>query len=433
MGILKPKFIYMDHASATQIDRTVQKYMAKYDIDFFANPNGIHSQSVLVRKVIDEARASIARALGAHSDEIIFTGSGTESDALAILGLVYKYSEDKPQNIPHIVTTNIEHSAVIENCKMLERKGLADVTYVQVEANGIVDPKKIEEALRENTILVSVMYANNEIGTIQPIQEIAKVVRRERKKRGNTFSGHTDFSAEKSAQCSPQSVSQAPAKVLPLFFHTDSCQAMNYLFTENIEKLGVDMMTFNGSKIYGPKGVGVLYKKRSVEISPIYGGGGQERSLRSGTEDVSRIVGIAKSLEITNKLKKSEVKRLEELRDYFFSQIPNLEKSTGYEIHINGDQNNRLPNNINISMRNISSELVVIELDALCIAVSSKSACKSTEEESSHVIHALRLAGDEFGSEESLRITLGKGTKGNDINKLLKALESILLKYAKWN
>jgi cysteine desulfurase len=422
----------MDHASATPIDNSVQKVLRKYESGFFSNPNGIHDQSLHVRKVTEKARASIARALGAHSDEIIFTSSGTESDALAILGLVYKYSESGFQNIPHIVTTNIEHSAVTENCKMLETKGLAEVTYVPVEVNGIVDPKKIEEALKENTVLVSVMYANNEIGTIQPIQEIAKFVRRERKKRGNTFSGHTDFSAEKSAQCSPQSVSQAPAKVLPLFFHTDACQAMNYLFTENIDKLGVDMMTFNGSKIYGPKGVGVLYKKRNVELSPIYGGGGQENGLRSGTEDVSRISGISKALEVTNKLKDGEVKRLINLRDYFFTQIPELEKSTGYEIHTNGDKENRLPNNINVSIRNISSELLVIELSAVGIAVSSKSACKSTEEESSHVIHALRIAGDEFSSEESLRITIGRDTKINNIKELLKALESILLKYRKW-
>lgn len=432
MRFIKPKFIYMDHASATPIDNSVQKILRKHEGDFFANSNGIHEQSLHVRQVIEEARANIARALGAHSDEIIFTGSGTESDALAILGLVYNHFESGLKNIPHIVTTNIEHSAVTENCKMLEAKGLAEVTYVQVEANGIVDPKKIEEALKENTILVSVMYTNNEIGTIQPIQEIAKLVRRERKKRGNTFSGHTDFSAEKSAQCSPQSVSQAPAKVLPLFFHTDACQAMNYLFTENIDKLGVDMMTFNGSKIYGPKGVGVLYKKRNVKLSPIYGGGGQENGLRSGTEDVSKIIGISKALEITNKLKDREVKRLINLRDYFFTQIPELEKSTGYEIHINGDKANRLPNNINISIRNISSELLVIELSALGIAVSSKSACKSTEEESSHVIHALRIAGDEFSSEESLRITLGRDTKINNINQLSKSLESILLKYRKW-
>jgi cysteine desulfurase len=417
----------MDHASATIIDPFVQKEMFKCEKVLFSNPNGIHTQSVKVRKVIDEARASVARALGAHSDEIIFTGSGTESDALAILGLVYKYSEDGLQNIPHIVTTNIEHSAVTENCKMLERKGLAEVTYVQVESNGIVDPKKIEEALKENTILVSVMYANNEIGTIQPIQEIAKVIRRFRKHRQDMQnSSRVGAPGERVKREEFAYLAGVP------FLHTDACQAMNYLFTENIEKLGVDMMTFNGSKIYGPKGVGVLYKKRNVNLAPIYGGGGQEGGLRSGTEDASRIVGISKALEITNKLKENEVKRLEELRDYFFSQIPKLEQSTGYEIHINGDQNNRLPNNINISIRNISSELVVIELDALCIAVSSKSACKSTEEESSHVIHALRIAGDEFASEESLRITLGRETKINNIKKLLKALESILKKYTMW-
>ncbi|MDQ5971610.1 MAG: Cysteine desulfurase [Patescibacteria group bacterium] len=394
----------MDNASATPIDISVQKDMTQSERELYANPNGIHTTSVKARACIDGARAKIARALNAHTDEIIFTGSGTESDALAIIGTINKYSEIGLANIPHIVTTTIEHSAVIENCKILERKGLAEVTYVAPEANGIIDPKKVEENLRENTILVSVMYANNEIGTVQPIQEIAKIIRRFRK----------------------QKQTETP------FLHTDACQAMNYLFTENIEKLGVDLMTFNGSKIYGPKGSGVLYKKRSVILSPIYGGGGQENGLRSGTEDVSRIVGVSKALEITNKIKGSEVKRLEILRDYFFTQIPNLEKSAGCKIHINGDRESRLPNNINISIDDISSELLVIELDANGIAVSSRSACKSTEEESSHVIHALRVAGDEFNSEESLRITLGRETKIKDIKKLLKVIESILLKYKNW-
>ncbi len=393
----------MDNASATPIDISVQKDMTQSERELYANPNGIHTTSVKARACIDGARAKIARALNAHTDEIIFTGSGTESDALAILGLTTYYFLHTT-TIPHIVTTTIEHSAVIENCKILERKGLAEVTYVAPEANGIIDPKKVEENLRENTILVSVMYANNEIGTVQPIQEIAKIIRRFRK----------------------QKQTETP------FLHTDACQAMNYLFTENIEKLGVDLMTFNGSKIYGPKGSGVLYKKRSVILSSIYGGGGQENGLRSGTEDVSRIVGVAKALEITNKIKVREVKRLEILRDYFFTQIPNLEKSTGYKIHINGEIESRLPNNINISIDDISSELLVIELDAKGIEVSSRSACKSTEEESSHVIHALRVAGDEFNSEESLRITLGRETKIKDIKKLLKVIESILLKYKNW-
>lgn len=409
MNINKGKIVYLDNASATPIDPYVQKVMhkiLKYD---FANPNGIHTDSIQVRSLIEGARDTIARALSAHKNEIIFTGSGTESDALAILGLVYEYHQHHFDKLPNIITTNIEHSAVLENCKMLEQKGLATVTYIQVESNGIIDPKKIAEALKPNTILVSVMYANNEIGTTQPIQEIAKAIRRFRKnKKQNKY--FTDKP----------------------FFHTDACQAMNYLFTENIEKLGVDMLTFNGSKIYGPKGVGVLYKKRNVQLGPVYGGGGQEYGLRPGTEDTLRIVSIAKSLEIVNKIKNKEVSRLKKLQNYFFDKIKNLEDTTGYKIHINGDRLERLPNNINISIAGISSELLVIELDANGFAVSSKSACKSTEEESSHVVHAIRLADDKFESEESLRITMGRDTTKKDIQKLIQVLKGILLKYREW-
>ncbi len=423
------KTVYMDNASATYLDLGVEKVMKEFSSANFSNPSAIHKSGVYSRARVDEARNKISDMLFAHSDEIIFTSSGTESVALAILGLVYKNTE---VGLPHIVTTNIEHSAVLENCKILEERGLAEVTYVEVEANGIVDPKKIHEALKENTILVSVMYANNEIGTVQPIPEIAKVVRRERKKRGNTFSGHTDFSAEKSAQCSPQSVSQAPAKVLPIFFHTDACQAMNYLFTENMEKLGVDMLSFNGSKIYGPKGTGVLFKKRRVQLAPIYGGGAQEWGMRSGTENVAGIVGLAKALEITNKIKDKEIKRLEKLRDYFFDQIPSLEKATGYPIKINGDKANRLPNNINISVAGVSSELLVIELDALGVEVSEKSACKSDEEGVSHVIQAIRNKEADNFTKESIRFSLGRTTTKEDVKYAIESLKKILLKYKEW-
>lgn len=409
MQLNKGKMIYLDNASATPVDPNVQKVMHKILKDDFANPNGIHRESVQVRSLIEGARDSVARALSAHKNEIIFTGSGTESDALAILGLVYEYHQHRFTKLPHIITTNIEHSAVLENCKLLEQKGLAKVTYIKVGANGIVDPKEIGEALKPNTILVSVMYANNEIGTVQPIQEIAKAIRRFRKNQTRN-----EYFTNK-----------------PLF-HTDACQAMNYLFTENIEKLGVDMLTFNGSKIYGPKGVGVLYKKRNVQLAPVYSGGGQEQGLRSGTEDASRIVSIAKSLEIVNKIKNKEVVRLQKLQNYFFDNIKTLENQTGYKIHINGDRINRLPNNINISINEISSELLVIELSAKGFAVSSKSACKSTEEESSHVVHAIRLIGDKFESEESLRITMGRDTTKKHIQELMHALKGILLKYREW-
>lgn len=427
MKISKSKMIYLDNASATPVDISVRKIMQKYTKLLYANPNGIHFDSLNVRNAIDEARASIARALGAHTDEIIFTGSGTESDALAILGIVYKYNQINPKIIPHIVTSNIEHPAVMENCRFLEAKGLAEVTYIPVEANGILDTKKVEEALKENTILVTVMYANNEIGTIQPIQEIAKVIRRFRKSKQDVQILSRVGAPGERVKCE-----EFLHLVGSPFFHTDACQAMNYCFTENIDKLGVDMLTFNGSKIYGPKGVGVLYKKRNVHLSPFYGGGGQENGLRSGTEDVVKIAGISKALENTNKLKDTETKRLENLRNYFFTQITDLGNSTGYKIHINGDKVNRLPNNINITVPDISSELLVVELDAKGFAVSSKSACKSTEEESSHVVHALRIAGDTFNSEESLRITLGRQTKIKDIQKLITKLESILQKYKKW-
>ncbi len=360
----------------------------------YANPSAIHKSGVFARALINDSRAKIAQLLNAHSDEIIFTGSGTQSDALAILGVVKLFEGQKP----HIVTTNIEHSAVLENCKMLEREGKAEVTYVEVEQNGIVDPKKIRNAIKENTVLVSVMYANNEIGTIQPIQEIAKIIRNIRK--------------EKKLQVLPGTGKTCN---FPLF-HTDACQAMNYLFTENVDKLGVDLLSFNGSKIYGPKGVGVLYKKRNVELAPVYTGGGQEFGLRSGTENTTGICGVAEALRMAFKIKAKESARLTSIREYTIEKILNLSKKTGYQIVLNGDQAERLPNNINISITGISSELLVIELDAKGIEVSQKSACKANGE----------------NNDNTLRVTMGRSTKKIHMDIFVSELENILLKYKKW-
>ena len=246
MAKFTKKTIYLDHASATPIDKKVADLVSQYEKKFFANPSAIHRSGIEVRKIIDDARSKIASLLFAHSDEIIFTGSGTESDALAILGVVRQYKNKK---IPHIITTAIEHGAVLETCKILEENKEAEVTYIMPDVNGLINPKDVRDALKENTALVSVMYANNEIGTVQPITEIAKVIRHHRKNKNYS---------------------------LP-YLHTDACQAMNYLEVENIEKLGVDLMSFNSSKIYGPKGVGVLYKKRGVNLAPLYVGGGQEQ------------------------------------------------------------------------------------------------------------------------------------------------------------
>ena len=418
MKIFRKKTTYLDYASATPIDKKILKTMLNYEHDFWANPNAIHDSGVIVRNIIEKARTQIASLINAHSDEIIFTGSGTESDALAILGVVRAYKGNK---IPHIVTTNIEHSAVLENCLMLEKNKEVEVTYVKVNDKGIVNPKDIRDALKENTVLVSVMYANNEIGTIQPIIEIAKEIRHFRKLKQEK---QKDFfrSSDEGGR------GARPFKNLFVFpvFHTDACQAMNYLYTENIEKLGVDLLSFNSSKIYGPKGVGVLYKKRGVELAPIYGGGGQEFGLRSGTESVALITGLACALEITNKIKDKESLRLIAVRDYGIEKLLQLSQNSGYEIVINGDLINRLPNNINISISGISSELLVIELDAKGIEVSERSACSSTDNNGSHVIRAIRK---ESANTDSIRISLGRQTTKKDIDLLVLSLTKILDKY----
>ncbi|MFA6354869.1 MAG: cysteine desulfurase family protein [Candidatus Paceibacterota bacterium] len=383
--MFKKKEIYLDYASATPLDKRVLELMSSYNKDYFANASAIHSDGVKVREIIEKNREKIANEINAHSDEIIFTGSSTESNVLAILGVVNNFKLKNKTIIPHIITGEIEHPAVLENCKMLEVRGEAEVTYIKVNENGILNPKDVKEAIKENTVLVSIMYANNEIGTIQPIVEIAKEIRHYKKGKSN----------------------------FPLF-HSDATQAMNYLDTTNIEKLGVDMMSFNGSKIYGPKGIGVLYKKRGVELAPIYSGGGQEFGLRSGTEDVASIAGLALALEITNKIKNKEVEKLTKLRDYTIDKLLKI-KVGDYKIFLNGDVKERLPNNINISISGITSELLVIELDAKGIEVSSKSACKS---------------GEENGN--TLRITLGRQTTKGELDKFANVLTKILEKYSRW-
>jgi len=410
MKFLSNKIIYLDYSSATPVDEKVQKMMTLYESKFFANPSSIHSSGVNVKNIINDARAKIASLLFVSKDEIIFTGSGTESNALAILGVVNSYYEiNFNGKIPHIITTVIEHPSVLENCQFLEKTGRARITYVPVDKNGIVNPKDIKDAIEENTILVSVMYANNEIGTIQPIQEIAKEIRHYRKIK----------------------TSQQNKTIFPLF-HTDAAQAMNYLSTENVEKLGVDLMSFNSSKIYGPKGIGILYKKNSVILSPLYRGGGQEFGLRSGTENVALIAGVTLALEKTYEIKERESARLIILRDYGINKLLKLSNNSPFKIVLNGDKLNRLPNNINISISGVSSELLVIELDAKGIEVSEKSACHSSDDNSSYVIKSIRKICKKGQEEEgSLRISLGRYTTKKDIDVLVKELGKILYKYKK--
>lgn len=385
----KSKNIYLDYASATPLDSGVLKLMNKIGAQYFANPSSIHDLGMASKKIIDESRVQIAKILSAHADEIVFTSGATESNNLAIKGVVVL------KNFPHIVTTNIEHASVLEVYKNLEENKLAEVTFVEVEPNGIVDPKKIKKALQKNTVLVSVMYANNEIGTIQPIREIAKEIRHFNKLNS--------------------------VKVL---FHTDATQAMNYLDI-NLEKLGVDLLSFNAGKIYGPKGIGVLYIKRKTPITAVTKGGDQEFHYRAGTENIVSIVGLKEALTIIEKIKEKEIKRVKKLQEYFFSKLLKIDS-----VILNGNRENRLPNNINITIPKIPSDLLVIELSARGIMVSAKSACKSGEVGGSHVLAAINpKASQEDGS---LRFSLGRATTKQDIDYTLKSLSQILTKLKKW-
>ncbi|HUC89117.1 MAG TPA: cysteine desulfurase family protein [Candidatus Paceibacterota bacterium] len=434
MKIFRRKITYLDYASVAPINKDALKIMRLYESKFFANPGAIHNDGVEARNAAENARQEIASLINAHSDEIIFTGSGTESDALAILGVVRAY---KSENIPHIITTNIEHSAVLENCRLLEKNKEAEVTYVEVNKNGIVNPKDIRDALKENTVLVSVMYANNEIGTIEPLQEIAKEIRHFRKINCGEckFLGACELDGVNSEKISSKKFSCPKNLHSPQYplFHTDACQAMNYLYAENIEKLGVDLLSFNGSKIYGPKGVGVLYKKRGIELAPLYAGGGQEFGFRSGTENVASIAGLAEAFKKTCLIKEKESARLIAIRDYGIKKLFELSEKSGYEIILNGDKIERLPNNINISIIGISSELLVIELDAKGIEVSERSACGSDNDNGSHVIRAIRK-NESYRSKasvntDSLRISLGRQTTKKDMDFLVLTLTKILNKY----
>jgi cysteine desulfurase len=365
------------------------------------NPSSIHALGVSAKQKLEHARKETAEVLGARSTEIIFTSGGTEGNNLAIQGIVFAYQAKG--FLPHIITTNIEHPSVLETCRLLEKRNLAEVSIVPVEENGIVDPRKIKKEIKDNTVLISVMYANNEIGTIQPIKEIAKEIRHFKKinKKEN------------------------------IFFHTDAVQAVSYLDL-NVERLGVDMLTLSGSKIEGAGRVGVLYKRKSVPIINIMGGGDQEGGLRPGTENLEEILKFASALKVVQKIKDKEAIRLKKLRDYFLISLP---KEAAFLV--NGDLENRLPNNVNITFPQIPSDLLVIELSAKGIMASSKSACKSSSSEGSYVIKALHSArqdlAEKYDSEiGGLRFSLGHDTKKEDIDYTIKSLSQILTKIKKW-
>ena len=385
----KVRRVYLDNASATPVDRRVMAAMAPYFSRDFGNPSAVHAEGVAAKKAVENARKNIAGVLKSGAGEIIFTNGATESLNFAIRGTILAWRKHKIKN-PEIITSAIEHEAVLGACRALEKYGVK-VHYVKPDENGIIKVGDVIKYLNKNTVLVSIMYANNEIGTIQPIKEIGRAIKL--------------FKLSRSAN-------------YPLF-HTDAVQAANYLNLD-VNSLGVQLLTLNSAKIYGPKGVGVLYVKKGTELEPIIYGGGQERGLRAGTENVPLIVGLAKALSVAQEMKDRESKRLLSLRDYFITELLSLSP----RVSLSGDKDSRLPNNVNISIDGIDNEFFVIRLDEARISASTQSACTSGGEKGSHVILSLGKSGKK--AKESVRFSLGRFTTKKEIDYAIKTIGNLL-------
>lgn len=391
------KRIYFDYAASTPVNKEVLKAMRPYFNKVYANAAATHWFGQQASAAVFEARQKIAKALNCDYKEIVFTGSATEANNLALRGIIsnFKIQISKKQK-PRIITSVIEHESVLETCKDLEERGLAEVIYIPVTKDGIVNVDKLKAALNEKTVLISIMYANNQIGTVQPIREISRAI------------------AEFKSLLNPNHYTPNP------LFHTDAVQAFQFLKCD-VQELGVDLLTLSAHKIYGPKGIGVLYVKKGnssltpnfYNLAPITTGGGQEWGLRSGSENVSSIVGFGKAVEITESSRVSEFKRLKALRDYFWKNL----KKILPEAELNGSMNERLPNNLNIYFPGRPSQDLHIELDLWGIATSAGAACASRLCKPSYVIEALGYKDDRANS--SLRLSFGRSTTKAEVDLAL--------------
>ena len=398
-----PKLIYLDYAAATPTDIQVVAAMKPFWTENFGNPSSLYSKGRETKKALEAARKKISTILSAKPEEITFTAGGTESVNMAILGVVHGTAAP-----PHIITTTIEHHAVLRVCEMLEKEG-AQVTYVPVNEFGFVSEKDIFSAIQKNTVLISVMYANNEVGTIEPIQKIAQGLKKINSER-------------------------ATKKLPHILFHTDACQAPAFL-DMNVQKLHIDLLSLNASKIYGPKQIGLLYIRHGIKLHPFVFGGGQEHTLRSGTENIPGIVGFAEALQLANKNRIKEGKRLRELRNYFVKRI--VEKIPMAEINGPSIESGRevaptrLPNNINISFPGIDGEALMLYLDASNVCVSTGSACAETSNDPSHVLLALGKTKEQ--AKSAIRITLGNSTTNKQLDYVLNILPNLIQKLHKTN
>lgn len=376
------KRIYLDHAATTPLDPQVLEKMLPYLTEYFGNPSSIHSFGRETRKAVEDARAIITKEIGADGpQEIIFTGGGSESDNLAIKGVALANKERGN----HIITSAIEHHAVIDAAHSLEKMGFK-VTYLPVDADGLVNVDDLINSLTDQTILVSVMHANNEVGTIQPIAEIGRILR-ERK----------------------------------ILFHTDAVQTVGTI-PVNVKELSVDMLSMAAHKFYGPKGVGALYVRKGVKLTPLIHGGAQERNRRAGTENVAGIAGMGRALQLASENMAVNQSRITGLRDYLINNV--LER---FEyVRLNGHRNKRLPGNANFSFEFIEGESLLLNLDLKGIAASSGSACTSGSLEPSHVLLGMGICHEI--AHGSLRLTIGKSNTKEEIDYVLKVLPEIVMK-----
>jgi cysteine desulfurase len=375
------KRIYLDYAATTPTHPEVVKAMLPYFTDAFGNPSSIHFHGQEAKGAIEEARVKVANLINARDEEIVFTSGGTEADNFALKGVAFA-NEDKGN---HIITSSIEHHAVIEPCKLLERRGFS-VTYLPVDEYGLVEPDEVRRAITDKTIIISVMHANNEVGTIERIAEIGKI-----------------------------------AKEAEIYFHTDAVQMVGHIPVD-VNELGVDLLSMSAHKLYGPKGVGALYIRKGTKLVAFMHGGEQERRRRASTENLPGVVGFGKAVELAGQEMSEEEKRLTYLRDQLVKGL--LERID--HTRLNGHPTMRLPSNVNVSVDYIEGESMVLNLDLEGICASTGSACSSSSLEPSHVLLAMGLSHEQ--AHGSLRFTLGKWTTEEEIRRVLEVLPRIVAK-----
>jgi len=373
--------IYLDHAATTPTRPEVVKSMLPFFTDAFGNPSSIHSLGQEAKGAVEEARTKVAELIGARSEEIVFTSGGTEADNFALKGIAYA-NEDKGN---HIITTSIEHHAVLEVCKFLGRRGFR-ITYLPVDKYGLVNPDDVRKAISDKTILISVMHANNEVGTIEPVEEIGRI-----------------------------------AREAGVYFHSDAVQTAGHI-PVNVDKLKVDLLSISAHKLYGPKGAGVLYIRKGTKLVSLMHGGAHEKRRRAGTENVPAIVGLGKAVELAGQEVGKEAERLAYLRDKLIEGLGEKIDHT----RLNGHPTRRLPNNVNVSIDFVEGESMLLNLDLEGIFASTGSACSSASLEPSHVLLALGLPAEQ--AHGSLRFTLGRENTEADIERVLEVLPGIVAK-----